>query len=174
MVRVAVLKAEGDQQFAGRKSGATGTNSRGGQATGGGGLRNLARDGPRAYGCRNRDPRLFAAHQSRARVDGVVLPAGRVPGADAAGVRSRPAVPAHFESEPESGGGGARRQRRGAIRARQGSRYAAAIGPGSAGCGIGRTACDDLAGAVGDREPAVLVPRPGDHRSVSVPRDTRC
>ena len=45
-----------------------------------------------------------------------------------------PAVSAHFEPEPEPGGGGSRRQRRGAIRARQSSRHVAAagsrVGPG--------------------------------------------
>ena len=77
----------------------------------------------------------------RAARDGELLLSGdRFPHADAAGVRSRPAVPAHLEPEPESGGDVARPRRRGTFCARQDSRHAAAAGPTEWDCRSRRAA----------------------------------
>ena len=70
-------------------------------------------------------PTLNAAQLQARRA---VLRRDRLPRADAAGVRSRPPVSAHLEPEPEPGGVDSRPRRRGALRARQGARFAAATG----------------------------------------------
>ncbi len=53
-------------------------------------------------------------------------------GSDSAGLRSRPPVSAHLQSQPESGGADPRQGRRRAFRAHQGSGFAAAVGPAEA------------------------------------------
>ena len=69
-------------------------------------------------------------------------------GADAAGLRSRPAVPAHFEPEPEPGGLHRGRRGRRALRARQGSRFAAATGAGDTAAQLSGEAGTDAAQGV--------------------------
>ena len=72
------------------------------------------------------EPRRGAARRPRP-----VLRGQGVPGPHAAGVRSRPPLPAHLQHEPQPRRAGARRQRRRALRARQGAGHAAAAGPGA-------------------------------------------
>ena len=127
MVRVAVLK---------QKEAASPHDQRSGRATG-----NIAAEVKRlftdAYATWTELPKRWPkkALQSavpgsgarRTNLAGDLFPRRHLSGADSAGVRSGPALSAHLQSQPESGGGRAGSGRAGALRARQGSRHAAAV-----------------------------------------------